>query len=80
MPKGVGGRGPANIMKHLKGINFPVDKEKIIELAKNGQGPDTDDVADALNNITAQIYYSSSEIMREIGKKCTILVFLLMLH
>lgn len=69
MPRGVGGRGPANIMKHLKGISFPVNKEKIIALAKNGQGPDTTEVVDALSGIDAQVYYSSPEIMREIRKK-----------
>lgn len=69
MARGVGGHGPANIMKHLKGIKFPVDKNKIVETARHGEGPDTDEVVEVLNNIPEKEYNSPAEIMKEIGKK-----------
>lgn len=69
MARGVGGRGPANIMKHLKGIHFPVDKNGILSIAKQKeQGPDTPDVIDVLNQIPEKEYSSPAEIMKEVGR------------
>lgn len=68
MARGVGGHGPANIMKHLKGISFPMEKEEIIMLAKNGPGPDTEEVVTVLAKIDTKQYHSVAEIMKEVGK------------
>jgi hypothetical protein len=48
MARRVGGHGPANIMKHLKGISFPAKKDQIIDLAQKGPGTDTNEVVDVL--------------------------------
>ena len=68
MARGVGGIGPANIMKHLKGIHFPVDKNGIVELAQRGLGPDTDQVMEVINKLPDRQYSSVAEIMKEIGR------------
>lgn len=68
MARGVGGIGPANIMKHLKGIHFPIGKQEIVDLARNGEGPDTDQVVGVLEKIGDQEYGSVAEIMKEVGK------------
>ena len=68
MARGVGGIGPANVMKHLKGIHFPTKKNDILELAKKGPGPDTDKVISVLDKIEDREYLSVAEIMKEIGK------------
>jgi hypothetical protein len=69
MARGVGGHGPANIMKHLKGIHFPADKNDILSIAKQKeQGPDTPDVIGVLNKIPEKEYSSPAEIMKEVGK------------
>jgi hypothetical protein len=68
MARGVGGRGPANIMKHMKGIHFPIDKDGILDHVKNGPGPDTNDVVDVLNKIENKKYNSPAEILKEVGK------------
>lgn len=68
MTRGVGGRGPANIMKHLKGIHFPIDKNGIINHVKNGPGPDTNDVVEVLNRIEDKEYPSPAEILKQVGK------------
>jgi len=68
MARGVGGHGPANIMKHLKGISFPAKKDQIIDLAQKGPGTDTNEVVDVLNRIENKEYNSVAEIMKEIGK------------
>lgn len=68
MTRGVGGHGPANIMKHLEGINFPANKESILDQAQSGPGPDTDEVMDILRQIPEKEYASPAEIMEEVGQ------------
>jgi len=68
MARGVGGHGPANIMKHMSGIHFPANKEQIIEHAKKAEGPDTSDVVDFLEKIGDKEYQSPTEILKEVGK------------
>jgi hypothetical protein len=67
MARGVGGQGPANIMKHLKGISFPVNKKKLLEHAKQAPGPDTDEVLEVLKEIADKEYHSPAEVMKEVG-------------
>ncbi|MHB0977273.1 MAG: DUF2795 domain-containing protein [Candidatus Aquicultorales bacterium] len=67
MTRGVGGHGPANIMKHLKGIHFPASKDAIVSHAQQGPGPDTGDVMDTLNKIPDKQYNSPAEILKEYG-------------
>lgn len=67
MTRGVGGRGPANIMSHLKGIDFPASKADILRTARGGQGPDTSTVLDVLQRIDDREYNSPAEVMKQIG-------------
>lgn len=67
MARGVGGHGPANIMKHLKGLDFPANKSKLLSYAKRGEGPDTDDVLDILQQIPDKNYSSPADVMKEVG-------------
>jgi hypothetical protein len=67
MARGVGGEGPANIMKHMKGIKFPADKQKLIEHARNGEGPDTDEVVDFLGKIPEQEYNTAADVTKAVG-------------
>jgi len=39
MTRGVKGHSPANVMKHLKGLDFPADKSKILAHAGRLQDP-----------------------------------------
>ena len=68
MTRGVGGQGPANIMKHLKRIVFPADKDRILEVAGRGPGPDTRKVMEILAQIPDRKYYSPAEIVREVSR------------
>jgi hypothetical protein len=68
MTRGVGGKGPANIMKHLGGINFPAHKDDIIEHARQGEGPDTDAVLGVLNQIEDREYTSPAEVLKQVGE------------
>ncbi len=68
MARDVGGIGPANIMKQMKGIHFPATRSEIVELVKNGPGPDTDQVIGIVEKLPEKEYKSVAEIMKEIGK------------
>ena len=68
MTRGVGGHGPANIAKHLSGIQFPASKKEIINHAKGASGPDTDEVLEVLNQIEDREYDSPAGIMQEVGR------------
>lgn len=72
MARGVGGRGPANIMRHLKGIKFPADKETILDHVEKVRDepmmPDTDEVLEVLRQIPTQEYESPAQIMKAVGK------------
>lgn len=67
MARGVGGHGPANVMKHLKGVHFPTGKKELIEHAKQASGPDTDEVVEVLGRIEDKEYHSPAEVMKELG-------------
>jgi len=69
MAREVKGTSPINIMKHLKGIKFPMDKNRIVGLAKEKSGlNDTDQVVDVLNQIPDKSYNALPEITKEVGK------------
>lgn len=72
MARGVGGRGPANIMHHIAGINFPATKEEIIEIAKSHADedgyPDTSEVLDILQQLPEEEYASPAQILERVGE------------
>jgi len=70
MARGVGGVSPANIMKHLGGVDFPANKQQLIEHARNkdSDAPDTDAVIGVLEQISDKEYDSPAEVLKEVGK------------
>jgi len=69
MARAIGGKSPINIMRHMKGLKFPTTKDKILENAKNGPGPDTDQVIEVLQKIPEQEYPTPAQILKATGKK-----------
>ena len=68
MARGVGGRGPANIMKHLSGVHFPAGKQDILDQARQSSAPDSGQVLDVLRQIDDREYDSPAEILKQVGK------------
>ncbi len=68
MTRGVGGHSPANVLKHLKGLDFPADKQKILAHAGRAPGPRTREVVEHLARIPDRVYRSPAEVMMEMGK------------
>ena len=64
---GVGGQSVANITHHLKGIDFPCNRQDLINQAKkNGAGQD---VISALQGLADRQYSSMADVMQSYGKE-----------
>lgn len=62
-----GGHSPANVTKHLKGIDFPAKKNDLIKHAKQ-VGADKD-VLDELQSFEDREYGSMADVMKAFGKE-----------
>lgn len=62
-----GGHSPANVTKHLKGINFPANKNELVKHAKK-EGADKQ-VLDELHSFEDREYGSMADVMKEFGKE-----------
>lgn len=62
-----GGHSPANVMKHLKGMDFPADKKELIKHAKDLKADK--DVMDELQKMSERQYGSMADVMKEYGAK-----------
>ncbi len=68
MARGVGGHGPANIMQHLKGIEFPAGKRDLVEHAREEEGPDTEEVVKTLEKLPDREYNSPADVTHEVSE------------
>lgn len=62
-----GGHSPANVTKHLKGINFPAKKQDLLKHAKQA-GADQE-VLQELQGFDEQEYNSMADVMKAFGKE-----------
>jgi hypothetical protein len=62
-----GGHSPANVTKHLKGINFPAKKNDLVKHAKK-EGADKQ-VLDELQGFEDREYGSMADVMKAFGKE-----------
>lgn len=66
MTRGMGGGSPANIAHHLKGIDFPAEKEDLLRHAKkNGGGRE---VTEAIAHMPERRYESMADVMKGLGE------------
>jgi hypothetical protein len=56
----------SQVTTFLKGINFPADKQKILDTAKSKGAPDM--VVQWLNKLPEKQYSSTAEVEQEFGK------------
>ena len=64
------GRSFLNIMKHMKGVKFPADKNQLLSLVEQNRSrsQDTDMVMDVIKQIPEKEYNSVSDIVKETNK------------
>ncbi|WP_407297527.1 DUF2795 domain-containing protein [Stutzerimonas zhaodongensis] len=66
MTRGVGGESPANVTTYLKGIDYPAQKEDLLQHAqKNGAEPE---VLDVLKGMPDQEYNNMADVMKGYGE------------
>ena len=62
MPRGMGGQSPSNITHHLKGIDFPADKDELLRHAEeNGAGQA---ILDVLSEMPDDEYESMADVTK----------------
>ena len=66
MTRGVGGHSPANVSKHLKGIDFPAHRQDLIRQAEKNHADA--EVIDELKNLPDEEYGSMADVMKGYGK------------
>lgn len=57
---------PAIVVKHLAGMRYPADKQKLIDHAQSKDAPD--EVINLINKFSEKTYTSPIDVTKEIGK------------
>ncbi|WP_349616339.1 DUF2795 domain-containing protein [Azotobacter salinestris] len=65
MTRGMGGHSPSNISHHLKGIDFPAQKNDLLKQAEQN-GAD-EEVLDTLKRMPDERYESMADVMKGYG-------------
>ncbi|WP_312479541.1 DUF2795 domain-containing protein [Stutzerimonas nitrititolerans] len=66
MTRGVGGESPANVATYLKGIDYPAQKDDLVQHAKKN-GAESE-VIDMLNRMPEQEYSNMADVMKGYGE------------
>jgi Protein of unknown function (DUF2795) len=66
MTRGVGGRSPANITHHLKGIDFPASRKDLERHAKKNDADE--EILEVIRQMPDEEYGSMADVMKGVGK------------
>ena len=66
MTRGVGGHSPANIAHSLKGIDFPANKQDLVEHARKNHAENA--VLEILTQMPEQDYHTMADVMKGVGQ------------
>ena len=66
MTRGVGGRSPTNITKHLRGVDFPANLQDLIQKARDNNADD--EVIQVLEQMPDQEFQSMADVMAGFGQ------------
>ena len=66
MASGPGSDSPVNVTHHLKGIDFPAEKDDLVEQAKSNGAPS--DVMEAIEAMPEQTYGTMADVMKGFGQ------------
>jgi len=66
MATGMGGHSPSNILHHLKGIDFPADKNALVERAQKNEADQ--DILDIIRQMPDTQYQSMADVLKGVGK------------
>ena len=66
MSSGQGGMSPASVEKYIKGIDFPANKQKLVEQAKTNGAPN--EVINTLQQLPGDKFNSPADIAKAYGQ------------
>ncbi len=66
MTRGVGGQSPANIQKFLAGVDYPADKQALVEQAQNNEAPP--EVLDVIKQLPRDEFGGPQDVMKAYGE------------
>jgi hypothetical protein len=66
MTRGLGGNSPANVQKYLSGVNYPADKQDLIEAARSNSAPD--EVMQTIRQLPDEQYGGPQDVMKGYGE------------
>lgn len=66
MTRGVGGHSPANIQKHLRGVDYPADRDQLLQVARRNDAPA--EVLEEIRNMPEQEYGGPQDVMNAYRK------------
>ena len=66
MTRGVGGHSPANVQKYLSGVDYPADKQDLIEAARSNSAPD--EVMQTIRQLPDEQYGGPQDVMKGYGE------------
>jgi len=66
MTRGVGGHSPANIQQFLGGVQYPANKEALIEQARQNQAPR--EVLETIEHLRREEYGGPQDVMKAYGE------------
>jgi len=66
MTQGMGGHSPSNILHHLKGVDFPADKNGLVQQAQKNNADA--DILDILRQMPEGEYHTMADVLKGVGK------------
>lgn len=66
MPRGMGGRSPANVANFLEGIDFPATRDDLVNHAEDNNAPM--EVIHVLEDLPDQTYNNMADVMSGVGQ------------
>lgn len=66
MARGVGGKSPSNIAHSLEGVDFPANRDDLIQHAK--QHDADEEVLDVMQHMPQRDYGSMADVMKGVGE------------
>jgi hypothetical protein len=66
MTRGLGGHSPSNIAHNLRGVDFPAQKQSLVEQAK--QNGAEDKVLDVIGSMPDGEYQDMADVMKGVGE------------
>ena len=66
MTRGLGGNSPANVQFYLKGVEYPTDKQSLIDCARRNDAPA--EVMDTIRQLDRDQFGGPQDVMKAYGE------------